>query len=102
MGDWYNVAIDDITKNGGSAVLLSKMLKKKLGYKCMEDWYKVTKEDICKNGGNDTPNALQCSPSRALQSVYPEHSWEISRVQIQTTQVLAEQRVPTEILWPVA
>lgn len=51
-----------------------------LEYKEMDDWYNVTKEDIHKYGGfgllykyyND-------SPSKALQSVYPNHKWMLWR-----------------------
>src|SRR5205823_4894798 len=53
----------------------------KLGYKSMEDWYKVTQEDIHKHGGR---GGLLCiyyngSPSLALESIYPEHNWELER-----------------------
>src|SRR5689334_18676447 len=50
-----------------------------LGYKCMEDWYNVTVENIHKNGGGSLLNRYKGSPSLALQSVYPEHNWELER-----------------------
>src|SRR4051794_30922479 len=50
-----------------------------LGYKCMEDWYNVTQSDIFKNGGLTILHHYSRSPSRALQSIYPEHKWELDR-----------------------
>ena len=46
-----------------------------LDYKCMNDWYDVTVEDIHKNGGVGLLNLYNGSPSIAIQSVYPEHTW---------------------------
>src|SRR5690348_9510194 len=47
-----------------------------LGYKEMDDWYNVTQEDIHKYGGSRLLNGYYSdSPSKALQSVYPEHEW---------------------------
>src|SRR5690348_7097251 len=52
-------------------------LGKQLGYKCLEDWYKVTKEALHKSGAHGfLRRHFNDSPSRALQSIYPEHKWE--------------------------
>src|SRR5947209_2988498 len=55
-------------------------LKDQLGFLTMEDWYNVRKEDIDKNGGAGLlVYHFGGSPSKALQSVYPEHHWEMGR-----------------------
>lgn len=54
-------------------------LMTELGYKCMEDWYTITQEDIQKNGGVGLLKYYNNSPSKALQSVYSEHNWELDR-----------------------
>ena len=51
-------------------------LGKQLEYKHMEDWYKVSKEDFAQHGGKQLLHVFyHDSPSKALQSVYPEHNW---------------------------
>lgn len=45
----------------------------------MDDWYHVTVEDIVKNGGGGLLTCYNNSPSSALQSIYPEHNWELER-----------------------
>jgi len=50
-----------------------------LGYKSMNDLYNVTADDIVRNGGFKLLNYYSGSPSKALQSAYPEHIWEIWR-----------------------
>src|SRR5690349_8522923 len=52
----------------------------RLGYKSMEDWYNLTQEYIFKNGGRGLLTfSYGKSPSLALQSVYPEHHWQVDR-----------------------
>src|SRR5438132_981027 len=47
-----------------------------LGYKEMEDWYNVRQENIHKCGGKELLSGYyNNSPSKALQSVYGEHTW---------------------------
>lgn len=42
----------------------------------MDDWYKINSEDIHTHGGGSLLVAYyQSSPSKALQSVFPEHNW---------------------------
>src|SRR5690349_13904891 len=51
-----------------------------LGCKEMDDWYNVSVEDIYKHGGSGLLNDYyNNSPSKALQTVYPEHQWLIWR-----------------------
>lgn len=48
----------------------------------MDDWYNVIDKDIfmVKNGGRGLLQYhYKGSPSSALQSVYPEHNWELER-----------------------
>src|SRR5688500_5103672 len=55
-------------------------LGEQLGYKHMDDWYRVTLKDIYKHGGKGI--LYRCyngSPSKALQTVYPEHNWTLWR-----------------------
>ena len=54
-------------------------LKNRLGYKCMDDWYYLKMEDIYKNGGGSFLSYYNCSPSSALQNIYPEHDWMLWR-----------------------
>lgn len=54
-------------------------LRGKLGYKSMEDWYSLTQEDICKNGGRGLLEQHNNSPSKVLQSTYPEHKWKLDK-----------------------
>src|SRR4051794_31423331 len=47
-----------------------------LGCEDMDDWYNVTQEDIHKYGGHGLLSTYyNDSPSKAIQEVYPEHSW---------------------------
>jgi len=58
-------------------------LEQQFGYKCKEDWYKVTQEDFFKHGGTTVlVGYYQGSPSKLLQSVYPEHNWMLWRFQV--------------------
>lgn len=62
--------------------------KSKLGYHCMDDWYNVTKEDIYKNGGSRLLSGYyNSSPSSALQSIYPEHKWELDKFKHKPSQL---------------
>lgn len=54
-----------------------KWLSKQLGIKQMADWYKLTAEEMENNGGLGLLGHFGGSPSKALQSVYPEHKWEV-------------------------
>ena len=51
----------------------------KLEFKCMDDWYNVTQEDFNKNGGGGLLQVYGDSPSKALQTIYPEHKWMLWR-----------------------
>lgn len=67
-------------ENQTHAVKFFDWLFGKLGYERMGDWYKVTVEDISSNGGGALlGNKYNNSPSKALQSVYPQHKWELER-----------------------
>ena len=49
-----------------------------LNYKSMCDWYHLTRETIYKHGGQGLLNTYyNSSPSQALQSVYPQHKWQL-------------------------
>jgi len=42
----------------------------------MNDWYQVTVDDLQRYGGKGLLSFYYgSSPSRALQSIYPNHSW---------------------------
>src|SRR5258708_5515139 len=45
----------------------------------MRNWYNVTAEIIFKNGGHGILYHYNSSPSKALQSVYPQHNWMLWR-----------------------
>jgi len=145
MGDWYNVVIDDIDRNGGIGLLnhyyngspshaLQRIypehhwdceqfkfkplllknshdsqrklffkselettpigfwkekqnhrqffdwLMSKIGYQSMDDWYKVTQKVIITSGGEGILRGYyNSSPSSALQTVYPNHKWELEK-----------------------
>lgn len=67
-------------QNKQSHVKFLNGLGVQLGYKCMDDWYNVTQKDIHKNGGHGLlHNYYNDSPSFALQSIYPEHNWELGK-----------------------
>lgn len=51
----------------------------RLGYKRMDDWYKVTQEDFHEGGGATLLNYYNGSPFLALQTIYPEHKWELEQ-----------------------
>lgn len=52
----------------------------KLGYKDMDDWYNVTADDMNVNGGGTLLNQhYNGSPSAVLQSVYPQHIWDLHK-----------------------
>jgi len=50
-----------------------------LGNTSMDDWYKITREDISKYGGSTILHEFSASPSKVLQSAYPEHEWMLWR-----------------------
>lgn len=50
-------------------------LGKKLNFLNMQDWYSINREEILKNGGGNLLQKYKGSPSRALESTYPEHKW---------------------------
>src|SRR5437763_1774865 len=55
-------------------------LGNQLGYKSMDDWYNVTVENIHEHVGSWLLNYYyNGSPSKALQSAYPEHNWMLWR-----------------------
>jgi len=45
----------------------------------MDDWYNATVEDIYENGGKRVLWYFHGSPSSALTTVYPEHSWDMKQ-----------------------
>ena len=73
-------SLDMLPKDSGRNMRIRrqffKWLGNQLGYHSMDDWYNVTEEDIHKHGGGGLLNDYyNNSPSKALQSVYPEHNW---------------------------
>src|SRR5689334_806970 len=59
--------------------LFCNWLYTELGYKSMEDWYNITREDIYKNGGKGMLKTYyNGSPSSVLQSVFPDHTWDLT------------------------
>jgi hypothetical protein len=82
---WEDVSsIRDSRKTIGNAIWTKKenqrtffsLLGKELGYTQMEDWYNLKKEDVEKYGGKALLNKFyDNSPLKALQLVYPEHTW---------------------------
>jgi hypothetical protein len=61
----------------------------------MEDWYEVTTEDIRKNGGAAVLFYYNGSPSSALQSVYPEHFWDLTKFKNKPFQPRRSQALQT-------
>lgn len=59
-----------------------KWVGEELGYKNMEDWYKVTHADIAEKGGRAFLEKFGNSPTKLLQSVFPEHDWMTWRHQV--------------------
>jgi hypothetical protein len=57
-------------------------LFKSLEFKQMDDWYNVEVEDISNEGGISLLNMYGGSPSKLLQSVYPEHPWLVWQFKI--------------------
>lgn len=53
-----------------------KWLGEQLGYQAVDDWYKVTQEDIYSYGGGGLlVDYYNNSPSKLLESMYPDHNW---------------------------
>src|SRR5690349_17541192 len=46
----------------------------------MDDWYHMKQENILQNGGAGLLKYYANSTSLALQSVYPQHCWELERL----------------------
>src|SRR5689334_15714476 len=74
QGNWKN---KDIHKQ------FFDWLGTQLGYKEMEDWYKLTVGDVDSFGGTPLLSYYYYnSPSKALQTVYPQHAWMIWRFEV--------------------
>lgn len=54
-------------------------MKEQLGYKTMDDWYSVTSDIVCEYGGASVLKHFNGSPSKALQTLYPQHNWMLWR-----------------------
>lgn len=52
---------------------------KQLGVNQMDDWYGVTVRDIHVMGGSGIINMFGNSPSLLIQSVYPQHPWNLEK-----------------------
>eukprot|EP01118_Nematostelium_gracile_P018670 TRINITY_DN8384_c0_g1_i1.p1 TRINITY_DN8384_c0_g1~~TRINITY_DN8384_c0_g1_i1.p1 ORF type:complete len:370 (-),score=81.75 TRINITY_DN8384_c0_g1_i1:207-1316(-) len=52
---------------------------KQLEVKTMDDWYRVTKEKLLHYLPRTLLNKFNCSPSRLLQSVYPDHRFDVEK-----------------------
>lgn len=50
-----------------------------LGYSEMYDWYRVTPFDVHKYGGSGLLHLYNNSCNEALQDIFPEHKWNISK-----------------------
>ena len=50
-------------------------LGKQLGFESMQDWYQLTFETLISKQGRGLLEKYGSSPSKLLQSVYPEHPW---------------------------
>jgi len=48
-----------------------------LGFTDLNDWYRIFHQDIVDYGGIGILTKYDGSPSKMLQSVYPEHNWNI-------------------------
>lgn len=55
-------------------------LGNELGFKEMQDWYRVTWKDIQEKGGSGLLDKYRGSPSQLVQTVYPEHVWNMSKL----------------------
>ena len=63
----------------------------------MDDWYKLTADDMSEYGGITLLHLYNNSPSKALQSVYPEHKWMIWRFKTMPHGYLNEPIDSTEV-----
>lgn len=50
-------------------------LGQEMGYKTKDDWYDITQGMIIEHHGEQFLKKHQGSPPRALQAIYPEHTW---------------------------
>ena len=50
-------------------------LQNQLGFKKFEDWYCITRKDFLKNKGSGLLLKYGNSPSKTIQSIFPEHNW---------------------------
>lgn len=64
--------------NENDPLQMCKRLANRLKIKKMGDWYQVTYKDIASKGGRTLLNRYKGSPSAMLQSLYPEHEWNLS------------------------
>ena len=52
-------------------------LSTKIGFQSKEDWYRITGNDFARYGGRALLDAYGGSPTKLIQSVYPDHDWII-------------------------
>src|SRR4051812_34176998 len=52
-------------------------LADEFGLKSMEDWYNITSKHILESGGSSLLTKYSDSPSKILQTLYPNFSWKI-------------------------
>lgn len=64
-------------KNKEHQRLFMDHLGQHLGFKTKEEWYKITCKDIVKQGGHGLLVEYDSSPSKLVQMIYHEHSWNI-------------------------
>ena len=52
-------------------------LGKELGFKEMSDWYKLELRHVYNNGASRLINKFGNSPSKLVQSIFPQHEWRM-------------------------
>lgn len=57
-------------------------LGKELGFEQMDDWYKLSLKEIQEKGGSTLAVKYENSPSKLMQSVYPQHPWILHKFRV--------------------
>lgn len=76
----FNTVPTGYWDKGGTQKNFFEWLSVQLEHGSMEDWYTVTLDQIAQYGGQGLAKSYyNCSPSKALQSIHPEHNWMLWR-----------------------
>src|SRR6476660_4706273 len=56
-----------------------KLIEQKLNIQTLDDWYNIRYNNVKKNGGSSLLNSYNGSISSMLKSLYPDHTWQMTR-----------------------